>query len=100
MPYAAIEALGVITAMALLGGFGLAGMKMIMSYRLQRLRATAPGGRDVERLTGEVEELSEQLELARQEIADLHERVDFTERVLAAKEPEARQLEKPKATPV
>lgn len=65
-----------------LAAMGLGALKMILSYRAAHLSGGA-SGKDVERLSGAIDQLHDQLELQRAEMAELQERVDFAERMLA-----------------
>ena len=53
-----------------------------MNIRRLRMRET-PGGENFERLTEAVEHLTDEVRLMREEFGDLHERMDFTERMLS-----------------
>ena len=75
------EVLGVfIPIVAIIGFFGLRGLKTWSTHQL-RMRET-PGG-DNERLTETVQQLHDEVGSMREEVAELHERVDFTERMLS-----------------
>ncbi len=68
------EVVGIfVPIVAIIGFFALRGLKTWSTHQL-RMRET-PGG-DNERLTEAVQQLSD-------EVAELHERVDFTERMLS-----------------
>ncbi len=62
-----------IPILGMLGGFGLIGLKMWTNHKL-KMRKMPTG--DNERLTEAVQQLSD-------EVAELHERVEFTERMLS-----------------
>lgn len=62
------------------GTFLLIGLKMFLTYRSNRLSHT--GGDQVRQLTETVEDLRRDLADTRAELADVHERVDFAERLL------------------
>ena len=76
----AIEAIAAITAITSVGIFVLVGLKMRFSH-LVRMREIPAA--ENERLTEAVEQLQDEVRSMRGEFADLHERVDFTERILA-----------------
>jgi hypothetical protein len=63
----------------------LVGLKMRFNHKF-RMRER-PGGEDTERLTEAVDQLHDEVRLMREEFADLHERVDFTERMLSQGKP-------------
>ena len=67
----------------LIGGVGICGivgMKMWSNHQLKMREA--PGG-DIEGLTEAVQQLHDEFGSMREEFAELHERVDFTERMLS-----------------
>ncbi len=76
----AIEALAALTAMTSIGILVLVGIKMRFNHKL-RMREMPTG--ENERLAEAVEQLQDEVRLMREEFADLHERVDFTERILS-----------------
>ena len=80
MPPDVIEGIMAITAMLSLGGFTLIGLRMFLRYREARLRIGQGG--DTEQLTQALEGLQEQIFSLRGEVTDLHERIDFAERLL------------------
>jgi hypothetical protein len=63
------------------GGMMLLALKMVLNYRMARLGSGV--GKDAERVNELVEHMREQLEQNRAEMVELHERVDFAERMLA-----------------
>ncbi len=65
---------------AILGVFGLMGLKVWSNHKL-KMRETPDG--DNERLTEAVQQLHDEVGSMREEVAELHERVDFTERMLS-----------------
>ena len=76
------------------GGFVLIGLKMWLSYRTARLGHG--GSEQMDRLTEAVERLREQVQLNREETAELHERLDFAERLLVrGKAEQVGKLERP-----
>ena len=91
----AIEALAALTGMTSFGILILAGIKMRFNHKL-RMREMPAG--ENERLTEAVEQLQDEVRLMREEFTDLHERVDFTERILS--EGRARDaISPPESTP-
>jgi hypothetical protein len=66
--------------LGVLGVCGLLGLKIWSNYKL-KMRET-PGG-DNERLADAVHQLHEEVGSMREDVAELHERMDFTERVLS-----------------
>ncbi len=87
------DVLGPLVGMAAVIGFFVT---VGMNIRRLRLRET-PGGENFERLTEAGEQLTDEVRLMREEFADLHERVDFTERVLS--EGRARNAIGPRESP-
>ncbi len=69
-----------IPILAILGLFGLMGLKIWTNHKL-KMRETPDG--DNERLTEVVQQLSDEVGSMREDLAELHERVDFTERMLS-----------------
>ena len=69
-----------IPIFGVLGFFGLMGLKTWSNHKL-KMRET-PGG-DNERLTEAVQQLHEEVGAMREDVAELYERVDFTERMLS-----------------
>ncbi len=76
-----LELLTPILAFLSLGGMVLIGMKLRYSH-IQRTRLGDRATPDVERLTHAVDLLKDELRLTRDEIHQLSERVEFTERLL------------------
>ncbi len=68
-----------IPILGIVGFFGLMGLKIWSSHKLQ-MRET-PGG-DNESLTEAVRQLHDEVGAMREDVAELHERADFTERML------------------
>ena len=69
-----------IPILGIVGVFGLMGLKTWSNHQL-KMRETSGG--DNERLTEAVQHLSEEVASMREGLAELYERVDFTERMLA-----------------
>ena len=75
------EVVGVFVPIVfIIGFFGLMGLKTWSNYKL-KMRETPDG--DSERLTEAVQQLNDEVGSMREEVAELHERVDFTERILS-----------------
>ncbi len=66
--------------MGILGGFGIMGLKIWSNHKL-KMRETPDG--DNERLTEAVQQLYDQVGSMREDLDELHERLDFTERMLS-----------------
>ncbi|UCG86354.1 MAG: hypothetical protein JSW71_21030 [Gemmatimonadota bacterium] len=81
MPVALMESIAPLIALFGLGTFTLIGMKMWLKARTDRL--SSPDRGEVERLSDAVENLRDQVQLLREDFGELHERVDFAERLLA-----------------
>lgn len=80
MPHAVVELIAALVGTAMLGGFTLAGLRMWLRHREGRLgleRGGAAAG-----MADAVEDLRDQVVALRSEVADLHERIDFAERLL------------------
>lgn len=80
MPIAVVETIAALLGTAVLGGFTLAGLRMWLRYREARLgieRGAAGDG-----VSEAVEDLRDQVAALRGEVSDLHERIDFAERLL------------------
>ena len=75
------DAVFAVVAFLTLAGFGLLTVRMFLEYRLKRLQAQGGGERPRELDEG-LAELKEQMYLLRGDVADLQERMEFTERVL------------------
>ncbi|MGD2136550.1 MAG: hypothetical protein PVF27_10335 [Gemmatimonadales bacterium] len=80
MPPEILDAIAPLIAVFAMGSFILIGMKL----RYNHLRDTkhAPGKEELERVSETVELLQDQVRVLRDEMVELNERVDFTERVL------------------
>ncbi len=75
------EVLGIfVPILAIIGFFGLMGLKTWSHHKL-KMREMPDG--DSERLTEAVQQLHDEVGSMREEVAELHERADFTERMLA-----------------
>ncbi len=69
-----------IPILGILGGFGIMGLKIWSNHKL-KMRETPDG--DNERLTEAVQRLYDQVGSMREDLDELHERLDFTERMLS-----------------
>lgn len=88
------EAIAPLIALFGLGGFTLLGLRMWIGYRTDRLRLGAGESEAVRELAEAVGQLRDEVSLTRQELTELHERVDFAERLLArSRDDEQRRLE-------
>ncbi len=72
--------IGGLLGAAMVGVFALGGMKIWLTERSSR-RAQV-GREELERLSEAMQGLQEQLFDVREAVAELHERIDFTERLL------------------
>jgi predicted negative regulator of RcsB-dependent stress response len=68
-----------IPILAVLGFFGLVGLKTWSAHQL-KMRETLGG--DSERLFEAVQQLQDEVGSMREDIAEIHERMEFTERML------------------
>jgi hypothetical protein len=75
-----LETIAILTAFFGTGTFLLIGLKMFLTYRSRRLPGS--GGEDVRQLSETVDDLRRDLADTRAELADVHERMDFAERLL------------------
>lgn len=76
-----VDAIAPLIALLGFGTFSLLGLRMWLGYKARRLELGAGRG-DPARVEELVEELRSELQLLRGDVNDLHERMDFTERVL------------------
>jgi hypothetical protein len=76
----ALETLAVLTAFFGSGTFVLIGLKMFLTYRAKRFSAV--GGDQLRQLAETVQDLRRDLADTRAELSDVHERLDFAERLL------------------
>lgn len=81
MPPEIIDPLIALLALLGLGTFSLIGLRMFLGYKARRLEGSSGRGE-----SGRVEELIEDLrnevQLLRGDVGELHERMDFAERLL------------------
>jgi hypothetical protein len=80
MPQAIAEMIAALVGTALFGGFTLAGLRMWLRYRETKLRLGQGG--DTDQLGEAIDGLQDQIMGLRGEVTDLHERLDFAERLL------------------
>lgn len=64
------------------GSFSLVGLRMFLKYRLERLKGGG-GGAETKRLEEAVGQLRDEVYLLRNDLGDMHERIEFTERLMA-----------------
>jgi hypothetical protein len=81
MPPAILDAIGPLIALLGLGTFSLIGLRMFLGYKARRLELSSGRG-DSGRVEEMVEELRDEMQQLRIAVGDLHERVDFAERLL------------------
>ena len=81
MPPEIVEPIAALIAIMGLGTMFLIGMKMRLSAKAKLQQGSK--GEEVDRLTDAVEGLAEEVRMLRDEYGELHERVDFAERILA-----------------
>jgi len=77
----ALELLAPVMVFLGLSGAVLIGMKMRYTH-LQRTRLGGSAHQDVERLTEAVDTVRDEVRVLREDFLELHERVEFTERLL------------------
>jgi hypothetical protein len=82
MPPNVVDAIAPLIGLGGLGVFSLIGLRMLLSYKARRLELTS-GHRDASGVEDLVEDLRSEVQLLRGEVGELHERVDFAERLLA-----------------
>lgn len=97
MPPGALEVIAPLFAITSIGIMTLVGMKMRLNAKVQLQKGKE--GDDDGRLADLVEGLHDELRMVREEVAELHERVDFAERLLSSGEPRPAQRERA-STPV
>lgn len=85
MPPQIIDVIPAVMVLTTLGTIFLIGMKMRLSAKV-RLQQDSKS-EDVERLADAVDGLQEEVRMLREEYAELHERMDFAERMLSTGKP-------------
>lgn len=81
MPPQAYEAVAAFAGLTSIGIIVLVGLKMRWNHQVQMLKGK--GGGNLDRLADSVEALTDEVRALRDENAELHERVDFAERLLS-----------------
>ena len=81
MPTELIDVIAPVMVLTTIGTIFLIGMKMRLSAKVQLQQGSK--SEDVERLADAVDGLHEEVRMLREEYAELHERMDFAERMLA-----------------
>lgn len=82
MPVDVVELLAPVFAITAVGTMILIGLKMRYTHKANLMQTGAP--QRVERLTEAVQQLHEDFRVLRDEVTELHERVDFAERMLTS----------------
>jgi uncharacterized coiled-coil protein SlyX len=82
-----VEALAILTMVLGGGTVLLLTIRMFLNYRLRRLGG---GGDQIAELSDAVQDLRRDLAETRADLADVHERIDFAERLLAQARDERR----------
>jgi hypothetical protein len=82
MPVDVVELLAPVFALTAFGAMFLIGLKMRYTHKANLMQAGDP--QRVERLTDAVQRLHEDFSVLRNEVTELHERVDFAERMLTS----------------
>ena len=85
MPPQIIDVIPAVMVLTTLGTIFLVGMKMRLSAKLQLQKGSK--SEDVERLADAVDGLHEEVRMLREDYAELHERMDFAERMLSSGKP-------------
>ncbi len=85
MPPEILEFIAPLTIITTIGTLFLIGMKMRLSAKVQLQQDSK--SEDVERLADAVDGLNEEVRMLREEYAELHERMDFAERMLSSGKP-------------
>ena len=75
-----IEFLAPLVALVAAGTFGLIGMRMWLRSKVERQQLA--GRKDMERLEESLYSLHDNIQSLREQVGELHERVDFAERFL------------------
>jgi len=85
MPPAIVEAIAPLLGLVTVGVFVLAGLRTYLAYKAKRLELGAGG--EPSNIEALVEDLRNEVQALRGDIAELHERVDFAERLLTRGSP-------------
>ena len=89
MPPGLADAIGPVLAIFGIGTMILIGMKLRYSH-LRQMRIDQGGREDVGRLAEDVAALRDEMQLLRQDVSEVYERIEFTERMLARGQVEGR----------
>lgn len=81
MPPQIVDAIAPLVALLGLGTFSLIGLRMFLGYKARRLELSSGRG-DAGRVDELVEELRNEVQALRGDLGELHERMDFAERML------------------
>jgi hypothetical protein len=81
MPPEIVDAIAPLIALLGLGTFALIGLRMFLGYKARRLELSSGRG-DAGRVDELVEELRNEVQALRGDLGELHERMDFAERLL------------------
>ncbi len=81
MPPEIIEFIAPLTIITTIGTMFLIGMKMRLSAKVNLQQGSK--GEELDRLSDAVEGLTEEIRMLRDDYGELHDRVDFAERLLA-----------------
>ncbi len=85
MPPEILEFIAPLMIITTIGTLFLIGMKMRLSAKVQLQEGSK--SEDVERLADAVDGLHEEVRMLREEYTELHERMDFAERMLSTGQP-------------
>ena len=85
MPTEIIDVIAPVMVLTTIGTLFLIGMKMRLSAKVQLQEGSK--SEDVERLADAVDGLHEEVRMLREEYTELHERMDFAERMLSTGQP-------------
>lgn len=89
MPPGLADAIGPVLAIFGIGTMILIGMKLRYSH-LRQTRLDQGGREEIGRLAEDVAALRDEMQLLRQDVSDVYERIEFAERLLARGQPEGR----------
>ena len=91
MPPGLADAIGPVLAVLGIGTMILIGMKLRYSH-LQQTRLDRGGREEVGRLAEDVAALRDEMQILRQDVSEVYERIEFAERLLARGQAEGRLL--------
>jgi hypothetical protein len=89
MPPGLADAIGPVFAIVGIGTMVLIGMKLRYTH-LRQTRLDQGGREEVGRLADDVAALRDEMQLLRQDVSEVYERIEFTERMLARGQVEGR----------